>query len=60
MTTAYLAQVVGLQSGNCIVANIFAIIFFSLLVECTVVGMHIPTKLVRTVYFDKSCRGHGI
>ena len=28
-------------------------------IPTTVVGMDIPTKLVGTVYFDKSCNMHG-
>ena len=28
-------------------------------IPTTVVGTDIPTKIVGTVYFDKSCDGHG-
>ena len=28
-------------------------------IPTTVMGMEIPTKLVGTVYFDKSCDTHG-
>ena len=29
-------------------------------IPTTVVGMDIPKKLVRTVYFDKSCNSHSV